>query len=173
MTLQRILVWQAHFAMLAGAVLVLGGCLPARSAADRTLDMTYDSVMDMVRPDNHPGMIVHHNLHVVVSNQAVAEDRERSSRTLFDTDATRQQTGQESGDYVSWRYDGPDRLIRTERDLQSTRTMIVTLSQGSCNLDVTDALKPGFTEYKFSRIGHRDMAYFSSYREVSTTCTIR
>ena len=37
----------------------------SQAAAQTRIDLTYDSMMDMVRPAQHPGIIVHHNLPVV------------------------------------------------------------------------------------------------------------
>src|SRR5205085_11004031 len=53
---------------------------PAAAAGNTMIDLTYDSVMDMVRPEMHPGIAVHHSLQVTVSaNNKLAEDRNRST----------------------------------------------------------------------------------------------
>ena len=47
------------------------GALPGNAAVNTVIDLTYDSVMDMVRPEVHPGIAVHHNLQVTVSRAAI------------------------------------------------------------------------------------------------------
>jgi hypothetical protein len=138
------------------------------------IDLTYDSEMDMVRPENRPGISVHHNLHVTfVNGTGVTENRDRQTGNLQDSGSMTQAPRAEGG-YASWRVLSKDKLMRTERDPQSTRTMIVTLtSSSSCTLDVKDQLKSGFNEYAFPRVSTHSMGYFSTYRVVSTTCAIR
>ena len=45
------------------------GAPPGIAAANTVIDLTYDSVMDMVRPEVHPGIAVHHNLQITVSRR--------------------------------------------------------------------------------------------------------
>jgi len=149
----------------------------ATAAGDTIIDLTYDSVMDMVRPEIHPGIAVHHNLQVTVSaNHKLAEDRNRSTGPYHDQNAMAQilaSSGDEST-YASWRVEPDGRLVRIQNDPQSTRTITVTLMPGNtCHLDVVDQLKPGFSEYAFLRISTHTIGYFSTYRVVHTSCTIR
>ena len=133
--------------------------------------------MDMVRPEVHPGIEVHHNLRVTVSGQNdLAEHRDRSTRPYGDRNAMVQVLGSSADEsaYASWRVAPDGRLVRTQNDPQSTRTMTVTLLPGNtCRLDVVDQLKPGFGEYAFLRISTHTIGYFSTYRVVRTSCTIR
>jgi hypothetical protein len=65
----------------AGALLLLSALvvLPGNVAGAAVIDLTYDSVMDMVRPDVHPNLAVHHNLQITISGQNdVAEHRDRN-----------------------------------------------------------------------------------------------
>jgi len=151
--------------------------LPATPASATVIDLTYDSLMDMVRPEVHPGLAVHHNLQITISGgNDVAEHRDRSAKQYTDQNGMTQvlsSTGDE-GSYASWRVASDGRLIRIQNDPQSTRTMTVTLTPGStCRLDVVDQLKPGFTEYAFLRISTHTIGYFSSYRVTHTSCTMR
>jgi len=150
---------------------------PIHAASTTVIDLTYDSLMDMVRPEVHPGLAVHHNLQVTVSGGSdIAEQRDRSARQYRDQNAMTQVLGStgDEGSYASWRVASDGRLVRTQDDPQSTRTMIVTLLPGNtCRLDVTDQLKPGFTEYAFLRISTHTIGYFSSYRVTRTTCAMR
>jgi hypothetical protein len=95
---------------------------------------------------------LHHNLQIVFSGRDVIENRDRNTRGLSDRNSTSQDMGspQPSGTCVSWRVESNIRLVRTQRDSQSTRIMTVTLSPGNtCHLDVVDTLNSGFTEYAF------------------------
>jgi hypothetical protein len=148
----------------------------SQAAAQTRIDLTYDSMMDMVRPAQHPGIIVHHNLQVVFSGQNVAENRDRNARQFSDSNAMVQELGgtEQQGTYASWRVESNSRLVRTQRDPQSTRIMTVTLtSPTTCHLDVVDTLDPGFSEYAFLRISTHTLGYFSSYRVIQTSCSIR
>ena len=149
---------------------------PSNASAEITIDLTYDSVMDMVRPEQHPGIRVHHNLQIVFSGRTVVENRDRNTKNLSDRNAMDQDLGggEESATYVSWRVETNTRLVRTQRDPQSTRTMTVTLTPGNaCHLEVTDKLNPGFSEYAFLRISTHTLGYFSSYRVIRTSCSIQ
>jgi len=161
--------------MLASVVFSLAGLAPSAASADMTIDLKYDSVMDMVRPEQRSGIQVHHNLRIVFTGRAVVEKRDRNTKNLQDRNATDQDLGEAepTDTYVSWRVASKTRLVRTQRDPQSTRTMTVTLSPGNaCHLDVVDKLRPGFTEYAFLRIESHTLGYFSSYRVIQTSCTI-
>ena len=152
------------------------GALPGNAAANTVIDLTYDSVMDMVRPEVHPGIAVHHNLQVTVSGGGnLSEGRDRSAGPYQDRNAMMQVLGSSGDDaaYASWRTTPDGRLVRVQNDPQSTRTMTVTLLPGNtCHLDVIDQLKPGFSEYAFLRISTHTIGYFSTYRITRTSCAI-
>jgi hypothetical protein len=162
---------------LALGALAIGGHAPTHAAENLVIDLTYDSVMDMVRPEVHPDIRVHHSLEVTISGRnELSEDRNRSAGPFHDQNSTVQVLGGsgEGSNYASWRAAPDGRLIRTQNDPQSTRTMTVTLNRdNTCRLDVVDQLKPGFTEYEFLRVSTHTMGYFSTYRVVSTSCNIR
>jgi len=166
--------WRLLF--LIGALLALAAA-PATAAADNIIDLTYDSVMDMVRPQMRPGIAVHHNLQVTISaHNNLTEDRNRNAGPYRDQNAMTQvlaSSGDESN-YASWRMQPDGRLVRIQNDPQSIRTMTVTfLPANTCHLDVVDRLKPGFSEYAFLRISTHTIGYFSTYRVVRTSCAIR
>jgi len=170
-----------RFAALGGAailglfvVLRLAG--PALADGQTVIDLTYDSLMDMVRPEVHPGIRVHHTLQVTLSeHNKIDENSSRAAAGHSDSKATEHVLGSsgDAGSYAVWRVAAKDQLVRIERDPQSTRTMTVTLtSPTSCRLEVRDELKPGFSEYAFSRISQHSLAYFSNYRVVDASCAI-
>lgn len=164
--------------MLAGfGALTVSGVSHVSVAAAREIDLTYDSTMNMVRPELRNGILVHHDLHITISgDNQLREHRDRSSGSYADANQTTQVLGASGprSDYVSWTAMPDGRFVRTENDPQSVRTMTVTLLPGNrCRLDVADRLKPGFSEYAFVRITPHTMGYFTDYRVVRTSCQIR
>ena len=165
--------------LLGITVIALGplAATPAHAADQFVIDLTYDSLMDMVRPEVRPNIRVHHNLHVTVAGgSGLSEQRNRNTKQYYDKNAMAQvldSTGDDST-YASWHTASDGTLVREQSDPQSTRTMTVTLlPDNTCRLDVVDRLKPGFTEYEFLRISSHTMGFFSSYRVTSTNCKIR
>jgi hypothetical protein len=74
----------------------------AFAAGQTVIDLTYDSVKDMVRPEVHPNIAVHHNLQAILSKgNKVSERRDRSTKGLMDKNAMRQVLGS-SGDAGSY-----------------------------------------------------------------------
>ncbi len=146
------------------------------AAGQTTIDLTFESVMDMVRPEVHPGIKVHHNLQVILSEgNQVSETHNRNVNGQVDKFAHEAALG--GGDAQSyepvWHVVGAGELVRTQNEVQSTRTITVTLtSPTTCSVDVKVELKPGFTEYAFPRIGQRALGYFTGYQIVGATCAI-
>jgi hypothetical protein len=169
----------AYFAVLAALTGLFGTVsatvfqFPADAAEGGiAIDLTYDSVMDMVRPEPHPNISVHHNLQVRLNGNKMSENRDRSTGRAFDKAATIKEHGSESGN-VSWHVVDPQHLVRIQTFSQSTRKMTVTLNQDqTCHLDVVEQLKPGFQEYAFLRVSVHEIGYFSDYRVVDTSCAI-
>src|SRR4029077_10507124 len=61
---------------------------PARAADQVVIDLTYDSLMDMVRPEVRPHIRVHHNLHMTVARgSGLSEQRNRSAGPYYDQNA--------------------------------------------------------------------------------------
>jgi hypothetical protein len=157
------------------AIALLTVSASAQAADQFVIDLTYDSLMDMVRPEVRPDIRVHHNLRVTVANGGAVEKRNRNTKQYFDQNAMAQVLDSRGDDstYASWRTAPDGTLVREQSDPQSTRTMTVTLlPDNTCRLDVVDHLKPGFSEYEFLRIASHTMGFFSSYRVVSTSCKI-
>jgi len=111
-------VWLA--AALAVA-LALGASAKPVFAADGTIaiDLTYDSTMDMSKPEVHPNISVHHNLQVRLSGGKLTENRDRSTGRFFDKNATVQEHGSADAGNVSWHVidqaSGPDPKLFAER----------------------------------------------------------
>src|SRR5271167_1385030 len=51
------------------------GLAPWPACAQTMIDLTYDSTMDMVRPEPHPGIIVHHNLEIFFRSERCRKSR--------------------------------------------------------------------------------------------------
>jgi hypothetical protein len=162
--------------LVIGASSALLSLSPAHAAANTLIDLSYDSVMDMVRPEVHTGIVVHHNLQITVTGAGnLAEARNRSTGPFQDQNSMIQVLGSSSDEsaYASWQVAADGRLVRVQNDPQSTRTMTVTLLPGNtCRLEIVDQLKPGFNEYAFLRISTHTIGYFSTYRVIRTSCTL-
>jgi len=159
---------------LLGLTFVLATVVPSAGAGGPiTIDLTYESAMDMVRPMPYPGISVHHNLHVTLNGDKLAESRNRSMGRYFDKNATVQERGSADPYQVAWRVVDQQHLVRTQAFPQSMRTMTITLNaDNTCRLDVVEQLKPGFQDYAFLRISVHSLGYFSNYRIVGTSCAI-
>ena len=91
------------------------GALPRNAVANTVIDLTYDSVMDMVRPEVHPGITVHHNLQITVSGGGnLSEGRDRSAGPYQDRNAMMQVLSSSGDDaaYASWHVAPDGRLVR-------------------------------------------------------------
>jgi len=165
------------FALAAATVVAMARASAAGPEKPAVIDLTYDSVMDMVRPEVRPGIKVHHRLQVTISGyDRLSEHRDRSTHGYQDENRTVQVLGSADDErsYVSWKVATDGTLVREQNDPQSTRTMIVTLLPGGkCTLEVVDRLKPGFKEWEFLRISMHTMAFFSSYEVTHTSCSVR
>jgi hypothetical protein len=139
------------------------------------ISLTYDSVMDMVRPMQYPGISVHHNMQITMNGSNLSENRDRSTGKYFDKAASVMEHGSEGAGNVTWHVIDANHLVRMQTFTQSSRKMIVSVNpqEKTCSLSVSDTLKPGFNEYAFLRVQKQEIAYFSSYHVVSTSCTIQ
>jgi len=150
---------------------------PSLAASQTVIDLTYDSIMDMARPENHPGISAPHDLQVVLSEgNKVSEKRDCDTGPYADKNAMAQvlRSSGNEGAYATWHVLSTNELVRIERDPQSARTMTVTLtSPTACRLEAKDPLKPGFNEYAFLRISTHELGYFSTYQVTSTSCAVR
>jgi len=83
--------------------------------------------------------------------------------------------GSEGAGNVTWHVIDANHLVRMQTFTQSSRKMIVSVNpqEKTCSLSVSDTLKPGFNEYAFLRVQKQEIAYFSSYHVVNTSCTIQ
>lgn len=165
-----------RLSVVIGLLVVLPLARPASADSRTVIDLTYDAVMDMARPAVHPGIRLHHVLQVTLSGMNnVEETRSRSVGSQSDKSDMRQALGGsgDAGSDAVWHVVSKSQLVRIQHDRQSTRTMTVTLtSPTTCQLQVRDQLKPGFSEYAFMRVSQHSLAYFSSYEVTETSCAI-
>jgi len=163
--------WRAGLFVAASAAFAA----PA-AAGQTTIDLTYDTTMDMVRPMAYPGIKVHHALTVTLSqDNQVSETHNREANGQADTFAHEAALG--GGDPQSyapvWHVVSAGELVRTQNEVQSTRTITVKLtSPTTCSVEMKDELKPGFSDYAFLRISQHTLGYFVNYRIVNPSCAI-
>ncbi|HXZ14369.1 MAG TPA: hypothetical protein VEH77_00040, partial [Roseiarcus sp.] len=86
-----------RFSVGFGAVAALASAIvatPALAGDATVIDLSYDSIMDMVRPEVHPGITLHRNFHVTLSERnKVSESRDREVRNASDSNSMRQVLG--------------------------------------------------------------------------------
>jgi hypothetical protein len=146
----------------------------AAKAEEISIDLTDDSEMDMVRPESHPGISVHHTLQIHMNGGKLTENRDRSTGKYFDKNSTVQEHSSEDRAGVVWHVIDANHLVRLQTFPQSKREMTVSVNPDkTCTLNVVDTLKPGYHEYAFLRVSVHSIGYFSPYRVVSTSCTIQ
>jgi len=74
---------------------------------------------------------------------------------------------------VTWRVAGPKTLVRTASLAQHTVTIrVTTISDTSCAATVSYRLKPGFREYRLTRMATGEPMYLSSMSADQVSCTV-
>ncbi len=151
----------------------------AANAEDRSvqIDASVTYVFNRLRPNPTSNIPVTHSYQVTLSGaNQVDEQRTSQSGTLsYSSQSTRVlgQSGSEGKTGGVWRVAGPHSLVR-ERDLpQSTETLTIAVQGQSCEISVSNRLKPGFSEFKYPRVGSGEWQYFSEPQVTSTSCVIR
>jgi hypothetical protein len=163
---------------LPGAVLAMTLVDRAPAADGQTvITLGIDFASDLVQPEHIPNIRSHSTTvitldrggQVTETTQATAGSYRREFHGEGKLGAAR--TGR-YGPQV-WHVQSQDTLTRTGEFPQNIRTMTITISGQSCRLSVTDRLKPGFKLYTFPRTSTGEIGYFTNYRVVGTTCSIR
>jgi hypothetical protein len=144
----------------------------AANAEDRSvqIDASVTYVFNSLRPNLTSNIPVTHSYQVTLSG-ANQVDEQRTSQS--GTTRVLGQSGSEGKTGGAWRVAGPHSLVR-ERDLpQSTETLTIAVQGQSCEISVSNRLKPGFSEFKYPRVGSGEWQYFSAPQVTSTSCVIR
>lgn len=135
---------------------------------DVTIDLGYDMVMDRTHPNPATNLRSHFHIQLLLSGKnTVSQTVDLTSAGNLDHRANSKALG--AG---GWHVASKNRLVRVVSMPQSVRTMVVTVDGGSCNFTVTDALKPGFSEYKFTA-SYTTWEFYNRYENLNPQCAIR
>jgi hypothetical protein len=160
-----------HFFVFA-AVLGLASAYVASAQAetnkDVNIDISYDMVMDRSHPNPATNLRSHFHIHLVLSGKnSVSQTVDLTSAGNLDHRANSKALS--AG---GWHVASANKLVRIISMPQSVRTMIVTVDGASCNFTVTDVLKPGFSEYKFTA-SYTNWEFYNRYENLNPECLIR
>lgn len=141
------------------------------SAADTALALTikasYSMSMNRLRP-NPTAVSPTANFDVTVNEGGgVSEQIRRNQGNVNDRFNNNMKLG--SG----WRVAGPNQLVRTIDQPQSTLVVTITTSGSSCTVKPTWTLKPGFSEYKLKQIQDGSWGFFTQPQVTSSSCSIQ
>jgi hypothetical protein len=172
--------WQGNFPMkrhvlFFAAVLGLASAHFISAQAQTTkkdvnIDIGYDMVMDRSHPNPATNLRSHFHIHLVLSgNKSVSQTVDLTSAGNLDHRASSKVLGAGAG---GWHVASENKLVHVVNMPQSVRTMIVTVDGASCNFSVTDVLKPGFREYKFTA-SYSDWEFYNRYENLNPECNIR
>jgi hypothetical protein len=134
------------------------------------IDLSYDMVMDRTHPNPATNLRSHFQIHLVLSGRnSVSQTVDLTSAGNLDHRANSKVLGVGAG---GWHVASENRLVHVVNMPQSVRTMVVTVNGASCNFTVTDALKPGFSEYKFTA-SYTSWEFYNRYENLNPECNIR
>ena len=158
------------------ALAALWAAAPAFAQSDGvTISATYTLVMDRLRPDPRPDVRTVQSLVLRLSGVRRVDEnwQARSGRFSSETRRVRAIGGSAQEGRGVWRVLPGNRIQRQVQHPQSVTTLTIMVDRGDrCVLDVTSALKPGFSEYKFRRQSTGGVGYFANRRVVDVACTV-
>lgn len=156
--------------------LQLGTPLPAaaQESDQTTIDLTWDTSEDIVRPSVVPGVMIHAEAKIVLSKSNIA------SQSLLITVGGQVVWNSSGSDRLgasdsrhSFHVAGKNRLQRIDNFAQNVEFITITLSGKRCRLNVEHRLKPGFSEYVFPKDpSGSSYLYVSRIEVLKTTCDI-
>jgi hypothetical protein len=150
-------------------VVVAGGLCKAQSNNPVTITINYTRIHDRLGPDPRTGIHVRISATVTLSGKNTINERWDRQASRY----SRQSMGTSNLGSGSWRVASPNTLIRTQDEPHSRTTITVRVSGDSCEAQVSASLKPGFTDFMFSRLDTGDMAPFSAPQFSDVSCSIR
>ena len=137
---------------------------------DVNIDISYDMVMDRSHPNPATNLRSHFHIHLVLSGKhSVSQTVDLTSAGNLDHRASSKTLGAGAG---GWHVASENKLVHVISMPQSVRTMIVTVNGASCDFTVTDVLKPGFSEYKFTA-SYTNWEFYNRYENLNPQCNIR
>lgn len=156
----------SHSLFTAGLV-ALASLIAADSAFAVTIKASYSMSMQRLRP-SPAAVSPTANFDVTVNEGGgVSEQIRRNQGNVNDRFNNNMKLG--SG----WRVAGPNQLVRTIDQPQSTLVVTITTSGNSCTVKPTWTLKPGFSEYKLKQIQDGSWGFFTQPQVTSSSCTIQ
>jgi hypothetical protein len=121
-----------YFAGFLTVLATLASPVASRAADGIVINLTYDSITGMVRPEVHPGVAVHHDLTIALSGRnQVSKSRSRNTKNLSDSNSASQvlSSSDKRSSYSSWQVAPVNRFVRIQRDPQKLKRLS---SDGGC-----------------------------------------
>lgn len=148
----------------------------ARAQSDTvTIRASYTTVMDRVRPDPRSDVRSRHSLELRLSGVRRVDEswQSRSGRFGRESHRVKQLGGGDEEGTGAWRVLPNNRIQRKINYTQSVTTLTITVDRDDrCRLDVSSALKPGFSEFRFRRQSTGDWGYFVNRRANDLSCEV-
>jgi len=146
----------------------------------RTAEITVSwiEVQHQVRPRQTTGSVTKTVRLTLQGGNAISdsyEARNMRGRTRQANYQGKLREGMELGrSSVAWRVANSRTLVRTASYPQHVQTIRVrTLSETTCQAEVSNRIKPGFREYAMRSIATGEPMYFSAVHAENVTCSIR
>lgn len=152
----------------AAAIVALASLTATDAALAAQIKASYTMAFERIRPDPRP-VNVTANFDVTLNEGgSVSERIQRNSGPASDKFNNSMKLG------GGWRVAGPNQIVRTIDQPQSTLVVTITTSGSSCTIKPTWTLKSGFKEYKLKDI--KDASSWSFYTQpqvTSSSCSIQ
>lgn len=128
---------------------------------------SYAMAFERIRPNPRP-VNVTANFDVTLNEGgAVSERIQRNSGSANDRFNNSMKLG------GGWRVAGPNQIVRTIDQPQSTLVVTITTSGSSCTIAPRWTLKPGFKEYKLKDIDAASWSFYTQPQVTSSSCRIQ
>jgi hypothetical protein len=170
----------ASVLLLAGLPLLMAATVCAQAAGDREkqaqITVAFSGAEDMVRPDIRNNIVFRHEFSVTLSNRNQISEHHVWRGGASDYDETFGRPQDMPGvlpSRVVWHVMPGNRLARIEDYAQSRETIEISISDKGCTAIVTEALKPGFSEFKFKNWTNDEVHFFSRREVDSVSCSIK
>lgn len=163
----------------AGLISLIVLALGAHPASAAEIVVSWTTVQQEVRPAQAVRTVQSSVRLTLRGGSAIAETAENVTPRGMRRSATREgqfrdPIGGGTGNRpVTWRVEGPKTLVRTQSFAQHTVTVrVTTISDTSCAATVSFRLKPGFREYRVTRMINGQPMYLSSMSADQISCTV-
>lgn len=151
----------------AAIIIALAGLTVAETAHAVTIKASYTMAINRIRPEPR-AVTPTANFDVTVSEGgAVSEQIRRNAGSANDRFNNNMKLGN------GWRVAGPNQLVRTIDQPQSTLVIKITTSGNSCTIQPTWTLKSGFSEFKLKEITDGSWGFFTQPQVTSSSCSIQ